>query len=58
LGISRSQLYVLGAQGDIEFVHIGRLARVPRQSLTDYVQRLRTESRGMFASGDAVGPGI
>ncbi len=42
LGIGRSTLYELIANGDVEVVHIGRSARVPRDALDDFVRRLRT----------------
>jgi len=41
LGISRSLLYELLACGEIESVHVGRLRRVPVESLAEYVSRLR-----------------
>jgi Helix-turn-helix domain len=44
LRISRAQLYILAnKQHAIELVHIGKLARVPRASLEDYVQNLRQQ---------------
>ncbi len=42
LGIGRSTLYELIANGEVEVVHIGRSARVPRDALDDFVRRLRT----------------
>jgi excisionase family DNA binding protein len=44
LRISRAHLYILAnKQHAIELVHIGKLARVPRASLEDYVQSLRQQ---------------
>ena len=40
LGISRAQLYLLLASGDIASVRIGRLRRIPRTSLDAYVASL------------------
>lgn len=39
-GISRAQLYRLIQAGDIETAHIGRLMRIPSQSLDAYIDRL------------------
>ncbi len=40
LGIGRSKLYELIAQGEIKTVRIGRSVRVPTQSLYSYAERL------------------
>jgi len=43
LRISRAQFYILAnKQGAIETVHIGKLRRVPRQALEQYVDGLRS----------------
>jgi excisionase family DNA binding protein len=42
LGIGRSTLYELIADGEIEVVHIGRPARVPVAALHEFVDRCRT----------------
>jgi excisionase family DNA binding protein len=42
LGIGRSTLYELIADGEIEVVHIGRAARVPVAALHEFVDRCRT----------------
>ncbi len=41
LGIGRSKLFELIAEGKIETVQIGRSRRVPVQALEDFVARLR-----------------
>lgn len=41
LGIGRSTVYELIAQGEIETVHIGRCCRIPVAALDEYVRRLR-----------------
>lgn len=41
LGVGRSTIYQLVQQGDLEVVHIGRAARIPVDSVHDYVRRLR-----------------
>lgn len=41
LGIGRSKLYVLLADGAIESVHIGTCRRIPLEALHGYVDRLR-----------------
>ena len=45
LGIGRSTLYELIAEGDIEVVHIKRSSRVPVAALAEYVERLRDRTR-------------
>lgn len=42
LGIGRTKMFELIAEGQIETVQIGRARRVPTQALEDYVARLRT----------------
>ncbi|OAI43520.1 hypothetical protein AYO38_02640 [bacterium SCGC AG-212-C10] len=44
LSISRSRLYELLARGDIPTIHIGRLRRIPRRALEDYVERLERDA--------------
>jgi excisionase family DNA binding protein len=46
LGVSRSQMFELLARGDVESFKIGRLRKVPREAITDYIERMR-------AGGDA-----
>jgi excisionase family DNA binding protein len=41
LGISRSKLYTLVANGEIRRIKIGRSARIHRSELLDYVERLK-----------------
>lgn len=41
LGIGRTKIFELIAEGAIETVQIGRSRRVPAQALEDYVARLR-----------------
>lgn len=41
LGVSRSTLYLLLAEGQIESVKIGSLRRIPGDALDRYVRRLR-----------------
>jgi excisionase family DNA binding protein len=43
LGVSRARLYELIARGDVRFVKIGSLRRVPAVDLEAYVARLRSE---------------
>jgi hypothetical protein len=41
LGFCRTKVYELIGRGDLEVVHIDRSARVPVESVHDYVHRLR-----------------
>jgi excisionase family DNA binding protein len=41
LGIGRSLLYELLADGQVESIHIGRLRRIPTDALADYIDRQR-----------------
>lgn len=41
LGIGRSTVYELAAQGEIQIVRVGRRALVPASSIDAYVERLR-----------------
>jgi excisionase family DNA binding protein len=42
LGIGRSLLYELLADGQVESIHVGRLRRIPTDALGDYIERQRT----------------
>jgi excisionase family DNA binding protein len=44
LGIGRSLMYELLAEGTIESVHVGRLRRIPPDALTAFVTQLRAAS--------------
>jgi excisionase family DNA binding protein len=52
LGIGRTVMYQLVSSGAVESVTLGRLRRVPRECLTDYVSMLR---RGDAAKAEAGG---
>jgi excisionase family DNA binding protein len=41
LAVGRSTVYELTAAGELEVVHIGRYARIPVASLSEFVQRKR-----------------
>lgn len=41
LGIGRTLMYSLVMSGEVESVTIGRLRRVPVESLVDYIAKLR-----------------
>ncbi len=41
LGIGRTLMYALVKSGDVESIAIGRLRRIPLDSLDDFVERLR-----------------
>ena len=41
LGIGRSLLYELLADGQVESIHVGRLRRIPADALATYVDRQR-----------------
>ena len=45
LGIGRSLMYQLISGGKIASIRVGRLRRVPLESLTDYVAALRHQAR-------------
>jgi excisionase family DNA binding protein len=47
LGIGRSLLYELLADGQIESIHVGRLRRIPAEALVDYVDRQRRSALGL-----------
>ena len=44
LGVGRTTMYELIGAGEVEVVHIGRAARIPMDSIDDYVGRLRSVS--------------
>jgi excisionase family DNA binding protein len=44
LGIGRSLMYELIGQGQISSIRVGRLRRVPVESLTDYVAAMRRQA--------------
>lgn len=44
LGIGRTLMYELLGSGQIESVHVGRLRRVPADSLAKFVERCRTNA--------------
>lgn len=41
LGVGRSTIYELVHSGELDVVHIGRAARIPVDSVHEYVRRLR-----------------
>jgi excisionase family DNA binding protein len=41
LGIGRSLLYELLADGQVESIHVGRLRRIPIDALADFIDRRR-----------------
>lgn len=43
LGVSRSQVYVLIARGELDAVTIGRSRRVPVDAVQAFIERLRHE---------------
>ena len=45
LGIGRSLLYELLADGQVESIHVGRLRRIPTDALATYVDRQRRNRR-------------
>lgn len=42
LGVGRTRVWQLITAGELETVHIGRSLRVVAESVTNYVERLRT----------------
>lgn len=50
LQVSRSELYLMLASGEIESVKIGKLRRVPHEALVAYVARLRSSAGTPAAS--------
>ena len=43
LGVGRSQMFELIARREVESFKIGRLRKVPREALTTYIERMRSE---------------
>jgi excisionase family DNA binding protein len=50
LGIGRSLMYRLVLSGEVQSVPVGRLRRIPRDALTEYVDRLRREADATIAT--------
>ena len=47
LGIGRSLLYELLAEGQVESIHVGRLRRIPIDALAAYIDRQRPNRTGI-----------
>jgi excisionase family DNA binding protein len=47
LGIGRSLLHELLADGQVESIHVGRLRRIPTDALTAYIDRQRPSRAGV-----------
>jgi excisionase family DNA binding protein len=47
LGIGRSLLYELLAEGQVESIHVGRLRRIPIDALADFIDRQRSSGPGV-----------
>ena len=47
LGIGRSLLYELLADGQVESIHVGRLRRIPIDALADFIDRQRPNKPDM-----------
>jgi excisionase family DNA binding protein len=45
LSICRTKVYQLLREGELESVQIGTSRRIPRAALSEYVERLRNETR-------------
>lgn len=45
LGIGRTFAYALVKSGELESVPVGRLRRIPAECITEYVRRLRDNTR-------------
>jgi excisionase family DNA binding protein len=45
LGVGRSQMFELIARGEIESFKIGRLRKIPREAISDYIDRQRAAAR-------------
>ena len=43
ISVSRSRMFQLISDGEVESIKIGRVRRIPRTALDAYVDRLRTE---------------
>ncbi|MGH3812275.1 MAG: excisionase family DNA-binding protein [Pseudonocardiaceae bacterium] len=44
LGIGRTLMFALVAEGEIESVQVGRLRRIPAECLDEFVTRLRSNA--------------
>lgn len=49
LGVGRSTMYGLIAQGEVESIQIGHLRRIPVDALTDFVARRRVPGSALGA---------
>jgi excisionase family DNA binding protein len=47
LGIGRSLLYELLADGQVQSIHVGRLRRIPIDALADFIDRQRWSRPGV-----------
>ena len=45
LGVSRSQMFELIARSEVESFKIGRLRKIPREAITDYIEKQRAAAR-------------
>lgn len=52
LGCGRSYVFELIARGEIESFKIGRLRKIPREAITDYIERQRAAAQSS-ATADA-----
>jgi excisionase family DNA binding protein len=43
LTISRTRVYEILAAGELFSVRLGKVRRIPRESLAEYIEKLRTE---------------
>ncbi len=43
LTISRTRVYEILAAGELFSVRLGKVRRIPRESLEEYIEKLRTE---------------
>ena len=55
LDIGRTLLYELIDAGQVQTIHVGRLHKVPIESLHEYVERQRANSSGTPAAQDDAG---
>lgn len=46
LNVGRSTVFVLMSTGELECVHVGRLRRIPLDSIQAFIQRLRDQQAG------------
>jgi excisionase family DNA binding protein len=47
LNLGRTTMYALIAAGELEVIHIGRSVRVPRDAVTEFVERRRPAAAHM-----------